>query len=83
MTKRILTLAAAAASAILLQAPAAHAEPLCEDVAVSGIVNVNPPAVCVPFPTDTTCAAGPLGSPSSVLLTYLVCIPAVIGSGGA
>jgi len=79
MSRILLLLAAAAAAATLPVAPA-HASPICEDVAVTGVVNLNPPMVCVPYLFNTSCSTGSTGLPGLVVVHDVTCIPATSGT---
>jgi hypothetical protein len=56
-------------------APAA-ATPVCENVTTSGLVNFNPNPTCIPYGQGVTCLAGPVGLEPTLVVHYLVCIPA-------
>jgi hypothetical protein len=73
---RWLLAATVVASAGMIFAPAsASADPLCEYVGASGVVNEQVGPVCLPYGGGTECDSGQivLGNPETV--TYEVCIP--------
>lgn len=81
MMMRRSILALALASGALTTAPAAEATPLCQFVAVTGVVNQPVGPVCVPYGGTISCEGGTRGL-LLVTVTTVICLPSVLGSGG-